>query len=149
VAVPSWFVRLARPPWAAAPGAPAAPRATGTWYEDWYLVDGWAALGELNAAAVSGPRRAPHAAAATLAADGTAGIYGLLAGDPARPAWAAWLAKPQGAAYEAFEPELRAAAGPEASVWRRQMVLGPTPEFAVLGDGAQALPWPAVETGPT
>jgi hypothetical protein len=138
VGVPSWFVRLRRAPWAEESG----------WYEDWYLVDGWAALGELNAAAVTGPRRAPHDRAAALAADGIAGIYALRVGEPARPAWAAWLAKPEGTAYAAFERELRTAAGAGASVWQRQMTLGPTPEFAVLAPSPRALPSEAVETGP-
>jgi hypothetical protein len=138
VGVPSWWTRLARTPGADEPG----------WYEDWYLVEDWAALGELNDAAVSGARAGPHGGAAALAADGIAGIYVLRSGEPARPGWAAWLGKPRGLDHDAFLAELRAAAGDDASIWMRQMTLGPTPEFAVLADGPRTLPWPAVETMP-
>jgi hypothetical protein len=138
IGVPSWFAALRRPPWCE----------DGGWYEDWYLVEDWNGLGRLNEAAVTGPRRAPHDAAAALAGEGIAGLYARVGGRPEPPAWAAWVAKPAGRGYEAFEAELRAAAGPGRSVWKRQMVLGPTPEFAVLGPAATALPWPAVETGP-
>ena len=137
IGVPSWFALLERPPWSEAAG----------WYEDWYLVEDWNGLGRLNEAAVTGPRRAPHDAAAAQAGEGTAGIYGLVRGRPEPPAWAAWVAKPPELAYDAFEAELGAAAG-AGSVWKRQMVLGPTPEFAVLGPGPVPLPWPAVETSP-
>ena len=77
--------RLDGPPW---PGGAAA-------YEDWYLVEDWAALGTLNEAAVAGARRAPHDAAAAMARDGVAGVYAPVRGAvaPPREAHAAWLAK--------------------------------------------------------
>src|SRR5512133_1924602 len=69
-------------------------------FEDWYLVDDFAALGALNDAAVSGARREPHDAAARLAADGHGGVYRLLA--PARGGAlprTTWCSKPAGAPY--------------------------------------------------
>ena len=113
-------------------------------YEDWYLVDDFAALGTLNAAAVSGPRRAPHDAAAALAATGSAGIMGHVAGPllAAPPAWAAWLAKPAGTAYADWHAALAAAAGADAAVWQRQMTLGPALEYCVLAPAERALPAP-------
>ena len=114
----SWAFRLAEVPWLGGPG-----------YEDWYLVDSFAALGELNEAAVSASRQAPHDAVAGLAADGTAGVYRLVAGEPSLgTARAAWLPKPPGKTYPAFLAEVGA---PSASVWQRQMTLGPAPEFCV------------------
>ena len=85
-------------------------------YEDWYLVEDWAALGALNAAAVSGTRRAPHDAAAAAARAGVAGVMAHVAGPllPERPGWAAWLSKPAGIAYESFHGELGEALGGEA-----------------------------------
>ena len=39
-------------------------------YEDWYVVESFAALGAINEAAVSGPRKNPHDQVASLAANG-------------------------------------------------------------------------------
>ena len=117
-------------------------------YEDWYPVADWQALGELNERAVSGARRSPHDAAAARSAHGAGGVYGLLQGNVEAPvAHACWLGKPEGMAYLDFHEEL-AATVPDATVWQRQMVLGPAPEYAVLATGPITLPWPAVQTGP-
>jgi hypothetical protein len=114
-------------------------------YEDWYLVDDFAALGTLNDAAVSGRRKAPHDAAAAAADRGVAGIMGHVSGPllPERPGWAAWLGKPPGMAYETFHAELADALGDDASAWQRQMTLGPAPEYCVLAPSERILPWPA------
>jgi hypothetical protein len=102
-------------------------------YEDWYLVDGWAELGNLNVSAISGERRAPHDAAAALAGEGWGAVYALVRGDAAPPARTRWLTKPRGESYEGFLDGLQA-----ATVWQRQMVLGPGPEFCVAEDDAEA-----------
>ena len=92
-------------------------------YEDWYPVADWGDLGTLNDAAISGPRRAPHDAVAAMSRKGAGGVYRLIAGDlPLRDVThAAWSAAPPA------EPPAAAA------VWQRQLVLGPAPEYAVLG----------------
>ena len=108
----------------------------GSGYEDWYLVDDWAALGRLNDAAVRGARRTPHDAVAAEAGDGIAGIYRRMLGAP-RPAGAhaTWFHKPDGLAYDAVGEALdEHLAGRDASLWQRQMTLGPTPEFCLLAD---------------
>lgn len=51
-------------------------------FEDWHLVENWAALGALNQAAVTGPRKAPHDEVAPRAAEGVGAIYGLMHGEP-------------------------------------------------------------------
>src|SRR4051812_33734126 len=114
-------------------------------YEDWYLVEDFAALGALNAAAVSGSRKAPHDAAAAVAHTGVAGLMGHVAGPllPERPGWAAWLSKPAGMAYDAFHAALWEALGNDASAWQRQMTLGPATEYCVLAPAEHPLPWPA------
>jgi hypothetical protein len=140
--VRSWSVRLDGAPWDAGPRQP---------FEDWYLVGDWAALGTLNDAAVRPPREGPHDAIAAQATNGAGGLYLLQHGTLDGPAsWAGWVVKPQGEPYETFEPQLHAAvdvAGGGA-VLRRQMVLGPAPEYAVLAGSEPALPWPARATGP-
>ena len=131
----SHVARLAAAPWL--PG-------DGPVYEDWYLVTDWAALGRLNDAAVQGPRRPPHDAAAEAAADGSAGIYRRTLGAP-RPegALATWFAKPDGLTYSALGEALdERLAGRDASMWQRQMTLGPAPEICLLADEAVELaPW--------
>jgi hypothetical protein len=120
-------------------------------YEDWYLVEDFAALGRLNAAAVAGARRAPHDAAAAQAAAGTAGVMAHVAGRPwpEGPAWAAWTSKPAGLPYRDAHAALAAAvADRDASAWQRQMTLGPATEYCVLAAAPLALPWPAAHAWP-
>ena len=115
---------VTRLPWAAG-GANA--------YEDWYLVNGSAALDPLNDAAVSASRRVPHDAAAAAAAGGIAGLYSLRLGEPsATPSVAYWFSKPSGLSYEAFWERMRPLVTDRAgALWGRKMTLGPTPEFCL------------------
>jgi hypothetical protein len=141
--VRSWSVRLDVAPWDSGPAR--AP------FEDWYLVEDWAALGTLNDAAVRAPRGDAHDAIAAVATNGAGGLYLLQAGALDGPApWAGWVVKPQGEPYATFEPQLHAAvdAAGGGAVLRRQMVLGPAPEYALLAAREPALPWPARATGP-
>ncbi|MDH3496279.1 MAG: hypothetical protein OER21_05925 [Gemmatimonadota bacterium] len=121
-------------------GAPWVPGPIG--YEDWYLLDGSAALDPLDVAAVSGRRQEAHDGAARLAAGGTAGLYQLRAGAPLPLADSArWFGKPVGVGYADFLPNLeRTVAGRPFAVWMRRMVLGPTPEFCLHVAGAVTLP---------
>ena len=96
--------------------------------EDWYLVDDFSALGALNEAAVSGVRREPHDAAARLAAGGAGGVYLRLSEAPSPIEQASWFAKPAGMSYADLLARL-----PPGEAWQRQMVLGPAPEFCLLG----------------
>ncbi len=114
----------------------------GASYEDWYLVQDFTALGHLNEAAISGSRAAPHQAAASAAAGGSAGIYGLRLGDPlVRPRFAAWFQKPHGMSYvqldSALEPLAERGRG---ALWMRQMTLGPAPEFCLHSEEELAFP---------
>lgn len=96
-------------------------------YEDWYLVENWEKLGELNSAAVDSVRRADHDRAASHAADGWGAVYSLLRGPASIPEGARWLDKPRGTPTDQFLASLA-----EATVWQRQMVLGPGPEFCAV-----------------
>jgi hypothetical protein len=108
----------------------------GTPYEDWYLVESWAALGMLNTAAVSGARALPHDAVAALAREGAGGVWAPLHGAEPVAGEVSWLAKPEGMSYVEFHAQL---AG--RRVWQRQMVLGPAPEYVVEHAEVE---WPAV-----
>jgi hypothetical protein len=123
--------------------------------EDWYVVEDFAALGVLNAAAVGRGHLHAHDAAAAHAGPGTASIYRLLEGAPSldEARVAVWIEKPRG-----VEAPLLAALigdgmdGAHAGLWQRQLALGPAPEYCVLapeapsGVGPARLPhgWSAV-----
>jgi hypothetical protein len=113
--------------------------------EDWHFLENSAGLDVLNEAAVSGDRLQPHNRVAAMAAAGTAGLYSLRRGRLATvpPAAAHWFAKPDGMSYQAFFESLRPHYGNGASLWGRQMVLGPTPEFCLLAASPAQLPCPA------
>ena|SRR5437588_7928376 len=132
--------RVGASPWEAfrTATAPPGPGASG-WYEDWYLVADFSALGVLNEAAVGRGHRSLHDRAAKGLGSATAGIYRLLEGGPVSGAsigecrHATWI-EPSGSTNAA---EMGALLGDgmdpsSASVWRRQLVLGPAPEFCVL-----------------
>ena len=95
-------------------------------YEDWYLVESWAALGELNRAAVDSGRRSDHDHVASFAADGWGAVYALARGPATIPDHVEWLEKPRETSYDDFILLL-----PETTIWQRQMVLGPGPEFCL------------------
>jgi hypothetical protein len=112
-------------------------------YADWYLFDSSAALDPLNVAAVSGFCEEPHARVAGAALAGAGSLFGLRSGtaELAAARSAAWFAKPSGMPYETFYNAVQSVPGIDgASVWRRQMVLGPTPEFGILSSAPVPLP---------
>jgi hypothetical protein len=108
-------------------------------YEDWYLVEHWQGLGDLNRAAVDPTRRPGHDRAASHSADGWGAIYALVRGPATIPDGVRWRHKPRGESSEGFIASL-----PEATIWQRQMVLGPGPEFCTVApesDGRKRI-WP-------
>lgn len=119
-----------------------APWIPGAGFEDRYFVENLAALGALNEAAVEGARKEPHDHAASRAAGGCAGIYLLRSGDVPGPETGAalWISKPAGTSYATFLDSLRPALDkPGVSLWQRQLVLGPTPEFCLRASSAPDL----------
>jgi hypothetical protein len=108
----------------------------GAGYEDWYLVDDWAALGVLRQAAVSESHRTAHDEAARPSGPGAGAVYRLDEGE-ARPAdvrHVIWVTPSH------HGPELEIAAlllgdgmdRRHAGLWRRELNLGPAPEFCLL-----------------
>ena len=107
-------------------------------YEDWYLLEDYAALGVLGEAAVGHGHRTAHDRAASAYGIGAGGLYGLVEGSaeasPLEAATlAAWVAREPGAPRRELEDLLADGIDPrQASLWRRQLVLGPAPEFCLL-----------------
>jgi hypothetical protein len=64
--------------------------------------------------------------------------------------WAGWVVKPQGEPYDTFEPRLCAAvdAAGGGALLRRQMVLGPAPEYALLAAAERICRGPCAPPGP-
>jgi hypothetical protein len=106
-------------------------------YEDWYLVDGSEVLDRLNDFAVINGRKSPHDDLAHLAMDFRGGLYQLRVGS--RPSISAklatWFSKPAGTAYAKFYDDMKMyMSADDRTLWRRQMTLGPTPEFCMIGN---------------
>ena len=112
-------------------------------YEDWYILEGSAAMDVLNEAAVSEARKLAHDNVAHAAGGAIAGLYNLQQGQVAIEScrFAFWLTKPKGTGYEEFYQLVRPwTERPGVSLWRRQMVLGPTPEFGLFTPERLSLP---------
>ena len=104
-------------------------------YEDWYVVEDFAAIGVLNEAAVGRRHLTAHDDAARRAGPGTGSIYRLLEGaaSPGEARVAVWVDKPRGVASPALAGLLGDGMdATHAGLWQRQLSLGPAPEFCVL-----------------
>ena len=116
-------------------------RIAGEAYEEWYIVENSAALDSLNEAAITGRCREPHHQVARSAAGGTAGLYRLRASRITTAHIAYWFAKPSGMSYETvyqtLQPQINQSSG---TLWERQMVLGPAPEFCLQTPADTTLP---------
>lgn len=101
-------------------------------YEDWYCVQGSWALDPLNAFAVAGQAKAPHDGAAAQMDQGHGGLFAHVVGDSLTSDRSSvfWLTRPRGIQWQPPLDAVRARC-PGANVWRRQMVLGASAEFAV------------------
>lgn len=109
-------------------------------YEDWYLLGDSGALDRLNDAALKGHAQPPHDRLATKAVFGAGGIYRHKRGFPSDVApHAYWFVKPVGMRYaQLFDRLARSADG--GSLWQRQMVLGPGPEFCLHSRASIEMP---------
>jgi hypothetical protein len=142
-----WPPAAPAPPAAPVPGAVAVRDGAGArpGYEDWYVVEDYAALGVLGEAAVGRGHRTPHDEAARHFGAGAGGLYGMIEGERSqigqgarRPSigeagLAVWVSRPPGSKQRALGELLGDGMDPShASLWRRQLVLGPAPEYCLL-----------------
>lgn len=121
----SSLMRIEAPPWLAA----------GSWFEDWYLLDDFCALGVLGEAAVAAGHRSSHDDIARRYGSGAGGVYKLIEGrcQTAAHELSVWVTRPAGAVAPGLGDMLGDGMDPQrASLWRRQMVLGPAPEYCLL-----------------
>lgn len=121
-----------------APWLAAAPA-----YADWYLLETSAAIDALNEAAVSGVCERPHTDVAHAMAQGAGSLLALRDNPAVDLSWtrqATFLTKPRPMAYLEFYAAVAQFAPIENSLWRRALVLGPTPEFALLTATAPQVP---------
>jgi hypothetical protein len=111
-----------------------APWLDGGGYEDWYLIDDWAALGVLEGAAVSHGHTGAHDAVAALTGMETAAVYRLLEGaaNPGATTTATWVTSARGHERPALAELLGDGIDPARdSLWQRCLVLGPAPEYCL------------------
>jgi hypothetical protein len=136
--------RVPEIPWLAAVShGETEPVAVTPGYEDWYLVEDFTALGVLNEAAVGHGHRTPHDEAARRFGVGAGGLYGLVEGERtdllSAASMAVWVQRPPGSERRPLGELLGDGMDPRhASLWRRQLVLGPAPEFCLLAGEAPA-----------
>jgi len=113
-------------------------------YEDWYCVQGSWALDPLNAFAVAGQAKAPHDHTAAQMDQGHGGLFAHAFGEALSSDRSSvyWLTRPRGIDWrpplEAMHARCR-----QANVWRRQMVLGASAEFAVEAPGDSEIDVPS------
>jgi len=112
-------------------------------YADWYLLEMSAALDPLNIAAVSGVCEEPHRALTVGMAAGAGSLLTLRTGEPALESSRAvtLLTKPRDMRYDEFDRSIAPVPDiSQAAIWRRALVLGPTPEFLAVSPAELAFP---------
>jgi hypothetical protein len=121
-------------PWLTIEGA-ASRAAPGGGYEDWYLLDGWSAVGVLEEAAISRGHITAHDTIAKLTGPATGAVYRLSEGHSilADARVAVWVECDRG--YES--PTIADLLGDgmdhaSGGLWRRCVGLGPAPEYCLL-----------------
>lgn len=113
-------------------------------YEDWNFVKSSAALDPLNKMAVAPDMWDIHGGISNKTDIGHGGLYYHVLGDadPKSLTQTAWLKRPRGIRYDGPLKEIANQVSGTVSVWRKQMVLGPGFEFAILGDQSLELELP-------
>jgi hypothetical protein len=105
-------------------------------YEDWYLLEDWAAVGVLEEAAVSHGHASLHEQVASRAGVSSGAIYRLIEGHAAQLSGvrvAVWVTRSRPRERPSLEALLGDGMDPAtAGLWRRCIGLGPAPEYCLL-----------------
>lgn len=131
-------LRLRELPWLA-PADGAEDGSPG--YEDWYLLDDWAAVGVLEEAAVARGHETAHHSIASRAGAATGSVYRLVEGcvRPSTADVAVWVSREAGHEPPSLGALLGDGMDPASDgLWRRCLGLGPAPEHCLLGSSAPA-----------
>jgi hypothetical protein len=118
----------------------------GDWHEDRYLVEDFSALGVLNEAAVAAGHRGAHDQIARRHGSSAGGLYRLIEGrcETVAHPLSVWVSRPSGAQAPGLGDMLGDGMDPQrVGLWRRQMVLGPAPEYWLLSEELPAGAAPA------
>ena len=116
-------------------GSDSADAGSVSTYEDWYLVDGWSAVGVLEEAAVARGHQSSHEAVAAITGATKGAIYRLIEGLPRveQAPLAVWVKRAPGHAPVTVEDLLADGVDRDAvGLWRRCLGLGPAPEYCLL-----------------
>lgn len=107
-------------------------------YEDWCLVESAAALDGLNKAAIKPERWDIHAGVSYKTDFGHGGLYYPLHGESRalEGSKVVWLKRPRKIRYETPLREIIDTSKGVLNCWRKLMVLGPAPEFAIIGEAS-------------
>lgn len=107
-------------------------------YEDWCFITSSAVLDALNEAAVRPDRWNVHAAISSKTDFGHGGLYYHLHGaeQPIAGSRVIWLKRPRSIRYEQALRDIVDGSKGFLSCWRKQMVLGPGDEFAIIGNSS-------------
>jgi hypothetical protein len=129
----STVFRAGKLPWLRSPAGDASDG--GGDYEDWYLLDGWNAVGVIEEAAVSQGHMTAHDAIAQLAGPATSSVYRLGEGHARleHTRLSVWVSRARGHASPTIADLLGDGMDRQTSgLWRRCLGLGPAPEYCVL-----------------
>jgi len=106
-------------------------------YVDWYVLSAFADLDPVREVANRPPWVLWHRGVAALSGDGWGSLYAtpFPADAPSPPSVVAWFSSPPGRG-RALVRRWNAEGPPHGVLWRRQLALGPSPEYCYIGRGA-------------